>query len=132
LGRRPVPPLRQPELQLSRRMGDDAGLFARARRSRRLRKQLGGQGGVLIRWSLAVLVGLLAGLWTAQRAGDPTLYPPQEGRGAIVVHLLDNGFHTDRAAPRAALAAGDDALARAVRALPPGDWVRIGWGDAVF
>jgi len=87
---------------------------------------------VLIRWSLAVLVGLLAGLWTAQRAGDPTLFPPQEGRGAIVVHLLDNGFHTDLAAPRAALAAGDDALARAVRALPPGDWVRIGWGDAVF
>ncbi|MGX1745762.1 DUF2459 domain-containing protein [Brevundimonas sp. NPDC055320] len=49
-----------------------------------------------------------------------------------MLHLLDNGFHTDLAAPRAALAAGDDALARAVRALPPGDWVRIGWGDAVF
>ncbi|MGX1764158.1 MULTISPECIES: DUF2459 domain-containing protein [unclassified Brevundimonas] len=87
---------------------------------------------MLIRWSLAVLVGLLAGLWTAQRAGDPTLFPPQQGQGAIVLHLLDNGFHTDLAAPRAALAAGDDALARAVRALPPGDWVRIGWGDAVF
>lgn len=87
---------------------------------------------MLIRWSLAVLLGLLAGLWTAQRTGDPTLFPPQEGQGAIVVHLLDNGFHTDLVAPRAALAAGDDALARAVRALPPGDWVRIGWGDAVF
>lgn len=87
---------------------------------------------MLIRWSLAVLLGLLAGLWTAQRAGDPTLFPPQEGQGAIVVHLLDNGFHTDLVAPRAALAAGDDALARAVRALPLGDWVRIGWGDAVF
>src|SRR5690606_18912526 len=68
----------------------------------------------------------------AQRPGDPALFPPEGEQTAIVVHLLDNGFHTDLAAPRAALAAGDDALARAVRALPPGDWVRIGWGDAVF
>jgi len=91
-----------------------------------------GEAGVLIRWSLAVLLGLLAGLWTAQRPGDPALFPPQDAQAAIVVHLLDNGFHTDLAAPRAALAGGDDALARAVRALPPGDWVRIGWGDAAF
>lgn len=87
---------------------------------------------MLVRWSLAVLVGLLAGLWTAERAGDAALFPAGSSEAAIVVHLLDNGFHTDLAAPRAALAAGDDALARAVRALPPGDWVRIGWGDAVF
>lgn len=87
---------------------------------------------MLTRWSLAVLLGLLAGLWTAQRPGDLALFPPQEGQGTIVVHLLDNGFHTDLAAPRAALAVADDALAQAVRALPPGDWVRIGWGDAVF
>ncbi len=87
---------------------------------------------MLIRWSLAVLAGLLAGLWTAERAGDPALFPPGDSDEAVRVHLLDNGFHTDLAAPRAALAAGDDALARAVRALPPGDWVRIGWGDSVF
>jgi Protein of unknown function (DUF2459) len=87
---------------------------------------------VLIRWSLAVLIGLLAGVWTAQRPGDPALFPAASSETAIVVHLLDNGFHTDLAVPRAALAAGDDALARAVRALPPGDWVRIGWGDSVF
>ena len=87
---------------------------------------------MLIRLGFAVLLGLLAGLWTAQRPGDPALFPPQGEQAAIIVHLLDNGFHTDLAAPRAALAMGDDALARAVRALPPGDWVRIGWGDAVF
>ncbi|MBD7942099.1 DUF2459 domain-containing protein [Brevundimonas sp. Sa3CVA3] len=85
-----------------------------------------------MRWSCAVLVGLLAGLWTAQRPDHPALFPPHGGQAAIVVHLLDNGFHTDLAAPRAALAGGDDPLAWAVRALPPGDWVRIGWGDAVF
>lgn len=87
---------------------------------------------MLVRWSLAVVTGLLAGVWTAERPGDPGLFPPAPSEAAVVVHLLDNGFHTDLAAPRAALAAGDDALARAVRALPPGDWVRIGWGDAVF
>lgn len=79
-----------------------------------------------------MLLGLLAGLWTAERAGDPALFPPQQAQASVVIHLLDNGFHTDLAAPRAALAAGDDALAQAVQALPPGDWVRIGWGDAVF
>ncbi|WP_313575798.1 DUF2459 domain-containing protein [Brevundimonas sp.] len=87
---------------------------------------------MLIRWSLAVLIGLLAGVWTAQRPGDPALFPAASSETTIVVHLIDNGFHTDLAVPRVALAAGDDALAQAVRALPPGDWVRVGWGDSVF
>lgn len=87
---------------------------------------------MLIRWSLAVLIGLLAGVWTAERPGDPALFPAGASEATVVVHLLDNGFHTDLAVPRAALAAGDDALARAVRALPSGDWVRVGWGDSVF
>lgn len=87
---------------------------------------------MLIRWSLAVLIGLLAGVWTAERPGDPALFPAGASEATVVVHLLDNGFHTDLAVPRTALAAGDDALARAVRALPSGDWVRVGWGDSVF
>ena len=87
---------------------------------------------MLVRWSLAVLIGASAAVWTAERPGDPGLFPPVRSETTVVVHLLDNGFHTDLAVPRAALAAGDDALARAVRALPPGDWVRIGWGDSVF
>lgn len=87
---------------------------------------------MLVRWSLAVLIGASAAVWTAERPGDPGLFPPVRSETTVVVHLLDNGFHTDLAVPRAALAAGDDALARAVRALPPGDWVRVGWGDSVF
>lgn len=90
------------------------------------------EDGVAIRLLIAALIGLLAGLWTAVRPGDPTLFPAAPDDAAVVVHLLDNGFHTDLAVPRADLARGDDALAQAVRSLPPGDWVLIGWGDAVF
>ena len=48
------------------------------------------------------------------------------------MHLLDNGFHTDLAVSRAALEARTGPLAEAVRALPPGDWILIGWGNAKF
>lgn len=85
-----------------------------------------------VRLVLAALIGLLAALWTAEQPGDPALFPPAPGAEGETVHLLDNGFHTDLVLPRASLAAGDDALAQAARALPPGDWVHVGWGDAVF
>ncbi|WP_162938814.1 DUF2459 domain-containing protein [Brevundimonas naejangsanensis] len=85
-----------------------------------------------IRLLVAALIGLLGGLWTATWAGDPALFPAAPGDDAVVVHLLDNGYHTELVVPRAALARGADALAGAVRGLPPGDWVAVGWGDAVF
>ena len=51
---------------------------------------------------------------------------------AVVVHLLDNGFHTDLVAPRVALVRRGGPLAAAVSTLGPGDWIVIGWGDARF
>lgn len=84
--------------------------------------------------SLGVLTAvclLLAGLGSWTRAPDPSL-ALQSSSGAVDVWILDNGFHTDLAVPRAVLEAGDDPLARAVRALPSGDWILIGWGDARF
>jgi hypothetical protein len=48
------------------------------------------------------------------------------------MYLLDNGFHTDLAVPRGLLEARAGPLAEAVRGLPPGDWILIGWGDARF
>jgi len=78
---------------------------------------------------VAVLAGIFA-TWTWARAGDPALYPAR-GVG-ITVHVLDNGFHTDLAIPRAALLARPGPLAEAVRDLPPGDWILVGWGDAKF
>ena len=80
---------------------------------------------------LAVLIGLIAALLTWTRPGDPTLHVPAPGEG-VVLHSLDNGFHTDIALPRVRLEARGGPLADAVRALPPGDWVLAGWGDARF
>lgn len=84
--------------------------------------------------SLGVLTAVclvLAGLASWTRAPDPAL-APQGATDAVDVWILDNGFHTDLALPRTRLEAGEDPMARAVRALPPGEWILVGWGDARF
>ncbi|MEH6665513.1 MAG: DUF2459 domain-containing protein [Brevundimonas sp.] len=80
---------------------------------------------------LAALAGVIAALLTWTRPGDPALRAAAPGQG-VAIHILDNGFHTDIALPRARLEARGGALAEAVRALPPGGWVLVGWGDARF
>lgn len=76
---------------------------------------------------LAGVLGLVVALWTWTRPGEG------DWRGdAVTVHLLNNGFHTDLAVPRAALEAGGGPLAEASRRVGPGDWILIGWGDAKF
>jgi uncharacterized protein (TIGR02117 family) len=84
------------------------------------------------RFLIAVLIGLIAALWTLTRPGDPALYPAGTDEAGVTVYLLDNGFHTDLAVPRAALMQGGGPLAEATAGLAPGDWILIGWGDAVF
>ncbi|MGH7021615.1 MAG: DUF2459 domain-containing protein [Brevundimonas sp.] len=84
------------------------------------------------RFLIAALIGLIAALWTLARPGDPALYPAPPGEAGVTVNLLDNGFHTDLAVPRAALVEGGGALAEATAALAPGEWVLVGWGDARF
>ena len=84
------------------------------------------------RFLIAALIGLIAGLWTLTRPGDPALYPAPAGEPGVTVYLLDNGFHTDLVVPRAALIEGGGPLAEATADLAPGDWVLIGWGDATF
>lgn len=88
--------------------------------------------GALGRFLIAALIGLLAALWTLTRSGDPALFPAAPGEPGVTVYLLDNGFHTDLAVPRAALLEGGGALAEATAGLAPGDWVLVGWGDATF
>ena len=79
---------------------------------------------------LAGLLGLFVALWTWTRPGDPAL---MSASGAdVTVHVLNNGFHTDIAVPRAALEAGGGPLAEASRSVGAGDWILIGWGDAKF
>ena len=81
---------------------------------------------------LAGCVGALAALWTWTAPGDPALYPARPGDVGVPIHILDNGFHTDLAVPRAALEAGGGPLGEASRSLASGDWILIGWGDATF
>lgn len=84
------------------------------------------------RFILAALVGAAAAVWTWTAPGDPALWPAPADQPGVEASLLDNGFHTDLALPRAALEARGGPLAEAVRGLPPGDWILIGWGDAKF
>ncbi|WP_395946061.1 DUF2459 domain-containing protein [Brevundimonas sp.] len=86
-----------------------------------------------MKWGLplAVLIGVFAALLTWTRPGAD-LPSPRASDQAVTVYLLDNGFHTDLATPRAALERRGGPLGRAVSALAPGDWILIGWGDARF
>lgn len=93
-----------------------------------MKRRLNGHGlGPLV---AALALGTAAAFWTWTAPGDPALWPATEA--GVEVHVLDNGFHTDLAVPRALLEARSGPLAEAVRGLPPGDWVLIGWGDARF
>lgn len=97
----------------------------------RQRRRSSRTGGVLARTLLAALVGTVAALWTWTAAGDPGL-APRPDEATTEVHLLNNGFHTDLAVPRAALTRRPGPLGEAARSLAPGDWILIGWGDAKF
>lgn len=77
------------------------------------------------------VAGAALALWTWTRPADAAL-TPAPGEPGIEATLLDNGFHTDLALPRAALEARGGPLAEAVRGLPAGDWILVGWGDARF
>lgn len=80
----------------------------------------------------AAALGIVAALWTWTLPGDRRLWLAPMSPDGVELHLLDNGFHTDLAVPRARLEARPGPLAGAVRALPAGDWILIGWGDAKF
>lgn len=90
------------------------------------------EAGRLWAMGAVAVIGALAALWTWTAPGDPALWPARTEAPGVEITLLDNGFHTDLAVPRAALTARGGPLAEAVRGLPPGDWILIGWGDAKF
>lgn len=85
---------------------------------------------LLIPLMLSAGLGIVAALWTWTRPADSTLFPARSE--AVEIHLINNGFHTDLALPRAAFTAHGGPLAEAVAALPPDDWILVGWGDARF
>jgi len=78
--------------------------------------------------AIAVTGLLLLTLATA-RPGDRSLSPPPPGEG-VTVYLVDNGFHTDLALPKAVLEGRVSGLAAAAATNRP--WIMVGWGDARF
>lgn len=89
------------------------------------------RAGTLAPLVLAGALGTVAALWSWTLPGDPSRFPATE-TGGVEIRILNNGFHTDLAVPRARLEADGGPLAQASRTLGPGDWVLIGWGDATF
>lgn len=83
--------------------------------------------------SLAVIVvlALLVATLATARAGDPRLYPAPKGEG-VTLYLIDNGFHTDLAIPRALVMVHGGPIARATALTTDDPWVMVGWGDARF
>jgi len=75
------------------------------------------------RWRKRIRIGKLLGLgllaaaalavYTA-REHQTALYPGLPGEPTVRVYLIDNGFHTDLAIPRAALSTRSDATKTAV------------------
>lgn len=65
------------------------------------------------------------------RGGDASLYPPAVGAPRTTIYLIDNGFHSDIALPRQALA-GAPTLAKAAAMTTDAPWVLVGWGDERF
>jgi hypothetical protein len=84
-----------------------------------------------IRPSVLALVAFAALAVVTARPGDRSLYPAAKDTAATV-YVINNGFHTDIAVPRAALAARGGPLAAAATAVPADPWMVIGWGDASF
>lgn len=84
---------------------------------------------------VALAMGLMAASATGcayTRAGDPELYPARPGQPAVTLYLVNNGYHTNLAIPRARLEGRSGPSALAIQALPDEPWVMAGFGDAAF
>jgi uncharacterized protein (TIGR02117 family) len=83
---------------------------------------------------VAALVVLVLIGWVAftARPGDSGLYPGAGGQPKTTIYLVENGFHSNLAIPRAALFAKSHPIALATAVATDKPWVMIGWGDARF
>jgi uncharacterized protein (TIGR02117 family) len=80
--------------------------------------------------AVAIAALLLVTVATAT-ARDPALFPPGPGQ-SVEIFVVDNGFHSDIAAPRRAIMAAGGPLASAAARATGQPWVLIGWGDERF
>jgi uncharacterized protein (TIGR02117 family) len=80
--------------------------------------------------AVGVVFLLLVTLATA-KGGDRRIYPPRPGEG-VALYLVDNGFHSDLAIPRALLVSHGGPSGAAAKATTGDAWVMAGWGDRSF
>lgn len=99
-------------------------IVSKGRRERRTRWPIG--FGVF----LAALIVFCGAAVATGRSGAPELYPARDD--AVIVYILDNGFHTDLVIPTDRLAAHGGPLASAAAQATNSPWAAIGWGDAKF
>ena len=83
------------------------------------------------RIAAALVAGLLLLTLVTAKGGDPKLYPPRAG-DAVTLYLIDNGFHSDLAIPRALLIEHGGPVGRAASLATADPWVMLGWGDERF
>jgi len=73
-------------------------------------------------------LGVLAVAWVAGCAGPVRgLFPPAPGEPVVAVYVVNDGWHTGLALPRAELAATNMPV---VRDFPDARYLQFGWGDA--
>jgi len=80
---------------------------------------------------LVLALAVLLAVFGVRKPGDRSLYPARDG-DAVTVWVVDNGYHSNVVVERVRLERPRSPLSEAARALPPGPYVALGWGDRRF
>lgn len=81
---------------------------------------------------LVVVLAILLAMFGVRKPANPALWPTPAAGERITIYMVDNGYHSDLVMPRAALLDEGGPTAKALAAVPAGEWIAVGWGDARF
>jgi len=85
----------------------------------------------------AIATALMAAALVTARPGDPNVYPPAPGAGAVEIFVVNHGYHTGIVLPRTSaveIAARHNltAVAAVATRFAAFSFLEIGWGDEGF